>query len=85
MGTIVGEQTFGKGAGQNLLRLSDGTAVKLTVQKYFTQSGNQIHGIGIEPHVIVEMPESISRRIGSLTLEEDVQLQKAIEVIMGKV
>ncbi|MCL2386084.1 MAG: S41 family peptidase [Defluviitaleaceae bacterium] len=84
MGTIVGEQTFGKGIVQNLLHLSDGTAIKLTVQKYFTPNGESIHGIGIEPHVIIEMPESLSRRIGGLTLDEDVQLQAALAVVGAK-
>jgi carboxyl-terminal processing protease len=85
MGTIVGTQTFGKGVVQNLLYLSDGTAVKLTVQTYHTPSGECIHGIGIEPHVIIEMPDALSRRIGSLSLEEDLQLQAALEVIREKI
>lgn len=83
-GTIVGEQTFGKGVVQSLLALSDGTAIKLTVQTYHTPNGECIHGIGIEPHIIVEMSDALGRRIGRLDLEEDVQLQKAIEVVGGK-
>jgi len=84
IGTIVGTQTFGKGIVQNLLPLSDGTAIKLTVQTYHTPNGECIHGVGIEPHVIVEMPEDLSRRIGSLEPEEDIQLQTAIDVINSK-
>ena len=85
VGTLVGTQTFGKGIVQNLFYLSDGTAVKLTVAKYFAPGGESIHGIGITPHVIVEMSESLSRMIGHITLEEDVQLQAAIEVIEEKI
>jgi len=85
IGTIVGVQTFGKGVVQNLLPLSDGTAIKLTVQTYHTPNGECIHGIGIEPHVIVEMSEDLSRRIGRITLEEDVQLQAALEIIDEKI
>jgi carboxyl-terminal processing protease len=85
VGTIVGTQTFGKGVVQNLLYLSDGTAIKLTVQTYHTPSGECIHGIGIEPHVIVEMSESLSRRIGDLPLYEDIQLQAGIEVMENKI
>ncbi|MCL2577096.1 MAG: S41 family peptidase [Defluviitaleaceae bacterium] len=83
-GTIVGTQTFGKGVVQNLLYLSDGTAIKLTVQTYHTPNGECIHGVGITPHVIVEMSDALSRRIGNLTLEEDIQLQAALEVMAGK-
>ncbi|MCL2457047.1 MAG: S41 family peptidase [Defluviitaleaceae bacterium] len=83
-GTLVGVQTFGKGIVQNLLPLSDGTAIKLTVQEYYTPNGENIHGVGIAPHVTVEMCETLSRRIGDLTLEEDIQLQKALEVLREK-
>jgi carboxyl-terminal processing protease len=83
-GTIIGTQTFGKGVVQNLLYLSDGTAIKLTVQTYHTPNGENIHGTGIEPHVIVEMSEDLSRRIGRLMLEEDIQLQAALEIISQK-
>jgi carboxyl-terminal processing protease len=84
MGTIVGEQTFGKGIVQTLLHLSDGTAIKLTVQRYYTPGGESIHEVGITPHVIVEMPDSLSRRIGNLELEDDIQLQTALDIIEGK-
>jgi carboxyl-terminal processing protease len=84
-GTLVGVQTFGKGIVQNLLPLSDGTAIKLTVQRYYTPDGESIHGVGIEPHITVEMCETLSRRIGDLEPEEDIQLQKALEVICGKI
>lgn len=83
-GTLMGTQTFGKGVVQNLLYLTDGTAIKLTVQKYHTPNGECIHGVGITPHVIVEMSDDLSRRIGNLTLEEDIQLQAAIELIGEK-
>jgi len=84
VGTIVGEQTFGKGVVQNLLNLSDGTAIKLTVQTYHSRSGENIHGIGITPDIIVEMSDELGRRISTLTLEEDIQLQAAIAVIEAK-
>jgi carboxyl-terminal processing protease len=84
MGTIVGEQTFGKGIVQTLLHLSDDSAIKLTVQRYYTPSGESIHEIGITPHIVVEMSDALSRQIGNLPLEEDVQLQTALEVIDEK-
>ncbi|MCL2603425.1 MAG: S41 family peptidase [Defluviitaleaceae bacterium] len=77
-GTIIGTQTYGKGSVQNLMYLSDGHAVKMTIAKYFTPNGISIHGIGVTPDVVVEMDEALSRRTGMLTLDEDVQLQAAI-------
>jgi len=47
VGTVVGQQTFGKGVVQSLYMLSDGSAVKVTIAQYFTPNGTNIHGIGI--------------------------------------
>ncbi|MCL2527889.1 MAG: S41 family peptidase [Defluviitaleaceae bacterium] len=82
VGVLVGEQTFGKGIVQHVRYLSDRSAIKVTVAKYFTPSGTSIHGVGVAPDIIVEMDESLSRRIGQLEFEEDVQLQRAFEVIL---
>jgi len=84
VGTLVGQQTFGKGIVQHIYYLSDETAIKLTVEKYFTPNGRSIHGVGLEPDFAVEMEESLTRRIGDLPLEEDVQLQIALRVVRGK-
>ena len=85
VGTIVGENTFGKGTVQQTFELSDGSAISITVLKYFTPNGTSIEGVGIIPDIYVEMGEELSRLVGRLTLEEDVQLQKALEVIFDKV
>jgi len=79
-GTIVGETTFGKGIVQTVIPLDDETGFKLTTSQYFTPNGRNIHGIGIEPDVMIEMPESYYD-IEEPTDEDDVQLQKAIEVL----
>lgn len=71
-GKIVGTQSFGKGIVQSIIPLSDGSAVKLTVEKYYTPKGVNIHGKGITPDVKVEI---------SKDGKKDNQLQKAIEVI----
>jgi carboxyl-terminal processing protease len=76
-GTLVGTKTYGKGSIQTLVRLGNGDAVKLTIAKYLTPNDRSINGIGIEPDVAVEMPES--RQPG-----EDVQLDKAVEIIKSK-
>lgn len=53
-GTLVGKTTFGKGIVQRVISLTDGTAVKITVSKYYTPNGINIHGTGIEPDVDVD-------------------------------
>ena len=77
VGTIVGTQSFGKGTVQNLMYLSDGNAIKMTIARYYTPNGISIHGTGITPCIVVEMDEDLARRVGSLTFEEDLQLQVA--------
>ena len=51
IGTLVGTTTFGKGIVQQVVNLRDGSAVKITVSSYYTPSGRNIHGTGIEPDV----------------------------------
>lgn len=84
VGTLVGERTFGKGVVQKIFPLKDGSAVKLTTSRYYSPKGVCIHGEGIEPDFSVEMDSKLAERISDLTLEEDVQLQKAIEVLNGE-
>ncbi|MDR1000952.1 MAG: S41 family peptidase [Clostridiales bacterium] len=80
-GVLVGEKTFGKGIVQNLFMLDDGSALKVTVARYYTPSGVCIQGDGIVPEYVVEMPTELAAQIGSLNPEDDPQLQKAIEVV----
>lgn len=82
VGTIVGTTTYGKGIVQTVRVLDDGSAVKLTVSKYYTPNGNNIHEVGIQPDVEVELDESIID-LDEIDHEEDNQLQKGIEVVKG--
>lgn len=79
-GKIVGTKTFGKGIVQSVIPLYDKSAVKLTVAKYYTPKGRNIHGIGIEPDVKVELKEEL-RQKPMVEKEEDNQLTKAIAVV----
>lgn len=83
-GVLVGTKTFGKGIVQRIFKLADGSGYKLTVSEYFTPNGTNIHGIGITPDVIIELPEDVTI-IGPENLSEDIQLQKAIEIMKGKI
>ncbi len=60
-GLLLGVKSYGKGSVQTLLPLPDGSGIALTTAKYFTPSGVCIHGKGIVPDVIVEMPEITPR------------------------
>jgi carboxyl-terminal processing protease len=82
--TIVGTTSFGKGIVQKVIPLSDGTAVKLTISKYFTPNGRNIHGTGIKPDVEVDLKEELKKEV-IIPVEKDNQLQKAISVIKDKI
>ena len=84
VGTIVGQQTFGKGIVQSLFALPDGSAIKTTVSRYYSPNGISIHGEGIVPDYVVEVDRETAIASARLTLEEDIQLQKAIEVVSAK-
>lgn len=79
-GTLIGTTTFGKGLVQRIKDLPDGSGIKLTVSEYFTPNGTNIHGIGIEPDVVVELDEDVEG-VGLDYLDQDNQLIKAIEVL----
>ena len=80
IGTIVGTTTFGKGIVQKIFYLSDGTGLKLTMAKYYTPKGHDIHKKGIQPDVEVELDEELQNQ-SSISHEEDNQLKKAISVL----
>lgn len=51
---IIGTQTFGKGIVQTIQPLTDGSAIKYTIAKYYTPKGQDIHGHGVTPDIVVE-------------------------------
>ena len=73
--TIIGTKTYGKGVIQTLLKLADGSGLKMTTEEYCTPNRNKINKIGIEPNITVELPEDVDE----ITDENDTQLQRAIE------
>lgn len=79
-GTIIGTNTFGKGIVQSTIPLSDGSAVKLTTQTYYTPSGECIHGKGIAPDIELEY-EFQGGPEDKYDVTLDNQIQKALEVL----
>ena len=83
IGTILGTTSFGKGIVQSVIPLSDGSGVKVTVSKYYTPKGRNIHEIGIEPDVVVELKDKLKTKV-VIDKSEDNQLQEAIKIINDK-
>ena len=81
--TLVGTKTFGKGIVQSIVPFGDGSAMKVTVSRYYTPNGINIHGTGIEPDVEVKLDEKAIKD-GKLDRKEDNQLDKALDVITDK-
>jgi len=77
---IVGEQTSGKGYYQNTFLLPDGSAVALSVGKYYTPEGKSLEGKGLLPDQVVPVDKQTADKIyaGTLAPEDDAQLQAAI-------
>lgn len=84
-GILIGNKTFGKGLVQTTYGFKDGTGLKVTIARYFTPSGVCIHGEGIKPDIEVQLPEKYKDiSVSAIPREDDLQLQKAIDVLSGK-
>lgn len=77
---IVGTTTYGKGVIQQILKLNDGSGLKITIEEYQTPNRNKINKVGIQPDEKVELPSTVN---SLLTIKEsdDTQLQKAVEML----
>ena len=79
--TLVGTHTTGKGRAQQTFELSDGSAINLSVEEYFTPNGNSLADVGIAPDEEVALTEAQQADFYFLTIENDPQLQKAVEIV----
>ncbi len=74
--TIVGEQSYGKGSVQEVVKITESTSLKVTIAKWLTPKGNSISEKGITPDVVVvPTPEDLKAK-------KDVQLLKAYELLL---
>ncbi|NQT30157.1 MAG: S41 family peptidase [Candidatus Saganbacteria bacterium] len=85
--TLVGSNSFGKASVQNVRRLSDGSALLVTIAKYLTPNGEDINEKGISPDVLVLVPTLEVEALLILPDQEgeDIQLEKAVEVLNGMI
>lgn len=73
---LVGEQTFGKGLVQEINKLSDDAGVNITIQRYLTPSGTDIHKKGITPDYEVKLTaENVKNK-------DDVQLKEGLKILL---
>lgn len=84
--TVIGEQTYGKGYFQQTYPLSDGSAVGLSVGKYYTPKGNNLAGIGVAPdkEVLVDEETFLQIYYGNLDWTEDPQILAAVELLKNR-
>lgn len=80
---LIGTQTFGKGSVQSVFELDDGSAVKITIAKYYTPSGVSIQGLGINPNIIIEEGEDenapdIQKAVAIEYLKDDSKYKRAL-------
>lgn len=86
LGPVIGTQTYGKGVVQKTYPLSDGSAFKMTIEKYYTAKGQDIEGSGIIPDIIIEETSEERKEIQNPEqtmseteiMEEDQVLARAI-------
>ena len=76
---IIGKKTFGKGSVQELINLSGGSSVKITVAKWMTPNGDYIMEKGINPDIEVDLSREDYEN------DKDPQLDKAREILKEKI
>ncbi|HUV52180.1 MAG TPA: S41 family peptidase [Dehalococcoidia bacterium] len=77
-GVIIGTQTFGKGSLNHFRELSDGSAIYISIGRWFTPDGRQIEGHGLTPDIIIDRTED------DIAQGKDPQLDKAVEYLKSQ-
>lgn len=84
-GTVIGTTTYGKGIVQLMLTYPDGAGMQYTESRYFTPGGYSIHGVGVEPHVVIEMDDDYDPSIRGVDIENDNQLEEALRILKEEI
>lgn len=76
---LVGQKTFGKGLVQSVRGLSDGSGMTVTIAKYLTPSGRDIHKYGIQPNITAKLSEDDAKNLkfDQLGTKNDTQYKVA--------
>ena len=96
-GDVVGDKTFGEGSVQKVIEIPDGSALILSVAKYYSPSGKAIQDTAVTPNLVVadadedaplpdddENAPPTDQTKKPQPPQEDEQLQKAIEVLRNR-
>ena len=94
-GDVVGDKTFGEGSVQKTIDLPDGSAVILSVAKYYSPSGKAIQDAAVTPNVVVaasddsalpdeDEDENAPEQLKPQAPQQDLPLQKAVELLNSK-
>jgi len=87
--TVVGTQTFGKALVQSVHPLSDGSGLAVTIEHYYTPSGNDISHRGITPDVEVSLTDEQRQHLAShqdqIGTQADPQYRRAINVLQASI
>lgn len=75
---LVGKTTYGKGTVQDMHNLSNNTLIKYTIEEWLSSEGNTINDVGVKPDYEIELGDEY---FSDPTMENDAQLQKAIELL----
>lgn len=84
-GQVVGTTSYGKGIVQLMLTYPDGAGMQYTESRYFTPSGRSIHGVGVEPDVVIEMDDDYDASVRGVNIENDNQLEEALKVLEDEI
>lgn len=82
-GILIGEKTYGKGVMQQTYNLSDGSAIRITIAKFYPPSGVNFDGQGLEPNIPVTLTEDESKYFYKLEPENDSQVKAALDYFAG--
>ncbi|HET9365779.1 MAG TPA: S41 family peptidase, partial [Candidatus Angelobacter sp.] len=94
-GDVVGDKTFGEGSIQKLIEVPDGSALILSIAKYYTPNGKIIQDTGVTPNILVASADDVvtitddddnttTQEVPKTQPQNDDQLRKAIEVLKAK-
>ena len=84
-GKVVGTTSYGKGIVQLMLTYPDGAGMQYTESRYFTPSGRSIHGVGVEPDVVIELDDDYDASVRGVNIENDNQLEEALKVLEDEI
>lgn len=84
MATLIGEKTYGKGTVQDIKLFTDGSGLKFSTSLYKPPYSENFEGVGIYPDIEVKLTEEQIKQFYKLTVDEDPQIQKAIEILANQ-